>query len=84
MTHNTMTGWIEIADERHFRESAKSDRMPQSSERQHLHLGSAIFSLPGRIMEALAHRHVDHSAHHYPPAPLPAVNPRLSPRPENR
>jgi hypothetical protein len=55
MTQNTMTGWIEIADERHFIEAAMSERMARPSERQHLHLGSAIFSLPGRIIGALTH-----------------------------
>jgi hypothetical protein len=59
MTHNTMTGWIEIADERHFVEAAMIERMPQPSERQHLHLGSAILSLPCRIIDALAHHHSD-------------------------
>lgn len=62
MTHNTMTGWIEIADERQFWESAMADRMPRPTERQHLHLGSAIFTLPCRIIDALAHRHPDDDA----------------------
>jgi hypothetical protein len=47
MTYDTMTGWIEIADERHFVETAMSERMPEVSERQRLHLGSAILNLPG-------------------------------------
>jgi hypothetical protein len=55
MTRNTMTGWIEIADERHFRENAMSDKRPEIGERQRLHLGSAILSLPCRIIEALTH-----------------------------
>ena len=54
MTHNTMTSWIEIADERHFFEAAMAERMPRVSERQHLRLGSAIFGLPCRIIDALA------------------------------
>jgi hypothetical protein len=40
-----------------------ADRMPQPSERQHLHLGSAIFSLPSRIVEALTHHRSDDAAH---------------------
>lgn len=63
MTYNTMTGWIEIADERHFVETAMAERTPRPSERQHLHLGSAIFSLPCRIIDALAHHHADDTRH---------------------
>jgi hypothetical protein len=63
MTHNTMTGWIEIADERRFLEAAMAERMPQVSERQQFHLGSAIFSLPYRIVEALTHRHSSGARH---------------------
>ena len=59
MTHNTMTGWIEIADERRFRESAMADRTPQPSERQHFHLGATILSLPCRIIDALTHHEAD-------------------------
>ena len=57
MTYDTMTGWIEIADERRFVETATAERLPHPSERQHLHLGSAIFSLPCRIIDAVTHRH---------------------------
>jgi len=59
MTYNTMTSWIEAADERHFVEAATFDHAPQVTERQHLHLGSAIFSLPYRIIDALTHHHPD-------------------------
>ncbi len=59
MTHNTMTGWIEIADERQFCESTMAEQMPKPDERQHLHLGSAIFTLPCRIIGALTHRRPD-------------------------
>jgi len=59
MTYDTMTGWIEIADERRFVETAMTEHLPQPSERQHLHLGSAIFSLPCRIIDAVTHRHSD-------------------------
>ena len=59
MTRNTMTGWIEIADERQFRESAMADCMPEPSERQHFHLGATILSLPCRIVDALTHRQTD-------------------------
>jgi hypothetical protein len=62
MTYSTMTGWIEIADERRFRESAMSDRMSEIDERQHLHLGSAILSLPCRIIEALSQHRTPHRA----------------------
>jgi hypothetical protein len=56
MTRKTMTDWIEIADERQFRENTMADEPRQVSERQHLHLGSAILSLPGRIIRALTHQ----------------------------
>ena len=62
MTRKTMTDWIEIADERQFRENTMSDEPRQVSERQHLHLGSAIFSLPSRIVEALTHHRSDDAA----------------------
>lgn len=63
MTYNTMTGWIEIADERHFVEAAMVERMPRPSERQQLHLGSAIFGLPCRIIDALTHHRADDARH---------------------
>ncbi|HUI35085.1 MAG TPA: hypothetical protein VLX67_06150 [Stellaceae bacterium] len=59
MTHNTMTGWIEIADERQFRESAMSDCTPRPSECQRFHLGTTILSLPSRIIDALTHHQPD-------------------------
>ncbi|HEV2185596.1 MAG TPA: hypothetical protein VGR70_00205 [Stellaceae bacterium] len=63
MTYDTMTGWIEIADERRFVETAIAEtaiaERPLPSERQHLHLGTAIFSLPCRIIDAVTHRHSD-------------------------
>lgn len=62
MTRKTMTSWIEIADERRFFEDTVVNRMPEPRERQHFHLGSAIFSLPGRIVEAFTHRHSDGDA----------------------
>ena len=62
MSHDTMTGWIELADERRFWESKLGNSMPQIVERQHLHLGSAIFSLPCRIMNALSHLRSDDDA----------------------
>jgi hypothetical protein len=62
MPYSTMVGWIEIADERRFRENAMSDRMPEIDERQYLHLGSAILSLPCRIIEALSQHRTSHRA----------------------
>ena len=56
MTRKTMTDWIEIADERRFRENTITDEPREIGERQHLHLGSAILSLPGRIIRALTHQ----------------------------
>ena len=55
MTRNTMTSWIEIADERQACEAAMYDRLTAApTERQNLHLGSAILSLPSRIFGALS------------------------------
>jgi len=54
MTRTTMTSWIEIADERHFIETATSSRVLPVSERQHLHLGTTILSLPSRIFGAFS------------------------------
>jgi hypothetical protein len=60
MTQSTMTGWIEIADERHFIEAAMTERMARPSERQYSHFGSAIFS---RIIGALTHQHSRGACH---------------------
>ena len=57
MTYDTMTGWIEIADGRRFVETANAERLARPNERHHLHLGTAIFSLPCRIIDAVTHRH---------------------------
>jgi hypothetical protein len=51
-----MTRWIELADERHFFESAMLERVPGLGERRHLSLGAALLGLPSRIRHSLGHR----------------------------
>jgi hypothetical protein len=54
-----MTRWIEIAEGREFAVIATSNRMPQVSERQFVHLGETIARVPALIGHgtsyALAH-----------------------------
>jgi hypothetical protein len=56
MRHTNLTRWIEIADERHFHETAMLDRLPGRGEQHHYHFGLAIFGLPGRLFASLGHR----------------------------
>jgi hypothetical protein len=53
-----MTRWIEIADERHFCETAMFDRTTQIVEPPRPHLGTALCRLPSRVLGALSHRSV--------------------------
>jgi hypothetical protein len=53
MTYNTMTRWIEIADERQACEAAMFERPAAPSERQTLHLGATFLSLPSWIIGVL-------------------------------
>jgi len=52
MTHNTMTSWIETADERHFVEAAMFERAGQIGERHYLHLGATIARVAAPLFTA--------------------------------
>ena len=56
MSHNTMTNWIEIADQRRFCQEVLSERSPRLGAGRNRRRTSAIFSLPSRIVDALASR----------------------------
>jgi len=56
MSHNTMTNWIEIADQRRFCQATLSERSSQLGAGPTRRPRSAIFSLPSRIVGALASR----------------------------
>jgi hypothetical protein len=56
MSHNTMTNWIEIADQRRFCQAVLSERPPRLGAGRSPCRTSAIFSLPSRIVDALASR----------------------------
>jgi len=52
MTHTHLTRWIEVADERHFCETAMFNQAPRLGEHRQLRFG-AIARLPARIIGAL-------------------------------
>jgi hypothetical protein len=60
MTQSTMTGWIEIADERHFLEATVPEQAPRDSGTRH---SPAILRLPCRIISALSGHHAYGSRH---------------------
>jgi hypothetical protein len=56
MSHSTMTTWIEIADQRHFCQTALSERPARLALGPNHCRTSAILTLPRRIVDALAGR----------------------------
>jgi hypothetical protein len=56
MSQHHMTRWIEIADERHFFESATVGQMQAAGESQVLHLGATVVGFPSWFRRTVSRR----------------------------
>lgn len=64
MSHNNLTRWIENAEARQFVKMATSERKPQPSETQYLHLGEAIARVPSWLRHGIGCDSLTTLGHH--------------------